>query len=99
MPLPDSQCGFRLMNLQTWASLPVNAAHFEIESDLLLAFARSECPIEFVPIEVIYKSEQSKIHPVRDTVRWFRWWWRARQMAPGMGGSRSMNTVLPVPSE
>jgi glycosyltransferase involved in cell wall biosynthesis len=99
MPLPDSQCGFRLMNLQTWASLPVNAAHFEIESDLLLVFARSECPIEFVPIEVIYKSEQSKIHPVRDTVRWFRWWWRARQMAPGMGGSRSMNTVLPVPSE
>jgi glycosyltransferase involved in cell wall biosynthesis len=76
--LPDSQCGFRLMNLETWSTLPVSAAHFEIESDVLLAFARHGCSIQFVPIEVIYKSEQSKIHPVRDTVRWFRWWRRAR---------------------
>jgi hypothetical protein len=29
--------------------------------------------VEFVPIEVIYKSEQSKIHPWRDTLRWFGW--------------------------
>ena len=70
------------MNLETWARLPVEAAHFEIESDVLLAFARGGCAIEFVPIEVIYKSEQSKIHPVRDTVRWVRWWWRVR----GAGG-------------
>jgi glycosyltransferase involved in cell wall biosynthesis len=76
--LPDSQCGFRLMNLETWSRLQVEAAHFEIESDVLLAFARQECRVEFVPVEVIYKSEQSKIHPVRDTVRWVRWWWRVR---------------------
>jgi len=54
--------------------LPVAASHFEIESDVLLAFARADCAIEFAPIEVIYKSEQSKIHPVRDTVRWIKWW-------------------------
>jgi len=76
-PLPDSQCGFRLMNLKTWAALAPTANHFEIESDVLLAFAVSGCGIEFVPIEVIYRAEQSKIHPVRDTLRWFRWWWRA----------------------
>ena len=76
--LPDSQCGFRLMNLETWAALPVNAAHFEIESDVLLAFAARKCAIEFVPIQVIYNGEQSKIHPMLDTTRWFRWWWRAR---------------------
>jgi glycosyltransferase involved in cell wall biosynthesis len=77
MPLPDSQCGFRLMSLDTWAALPVSAAHFEIESDVLLAFARGGGLVEFVPIAVIYKNERSKIHPVRDTVRWFRWWWGA----------------------
>ncbi|HET7625568.1 MAG TPA: glycosyltransferase family 2 protein [Verrucomicrobiae bacterium] len=71
---PDSQSGFRLMNLHAWATLPICAAHFEIESDVLLAFARSGQRIGFVPIQVIYKTEQSKIHPVRDTVRWFRWW-------------------------
>jgi glycosyltransferase involved in cell wall biosynthesis len=79
MRLPDSQCGFRLLHLETWAALPVSAAHFEIESDVLLAFARGGGPVAFVPIEVIYKNEQSKIHPVRDTVRWVRWWWRARR--------------------
>jgi glycosyltransferase involved in cell wall biosynthesis len=76
--LPDSQCGFRLMNLEMWKQLPVAASHFEIESDVLLAFARAGCAIEFAPIEVIYRSEQSKIHPVRDTVRWVRWWKKAR---------------------
>jgi glycosyltransferase involved in cell wall biosynthesis len=95
MSLPDSQCGFRLMNLETWTKLPVNAAHFEIESDALLAFAIHKYSIKFVPIEVIYKSEQSKIHPVRDTVRWTRWWWRARRYA---GSQRDLRPkpVLPL---
>lgn len=74
--LPDTQCGYRLMDLNTWAELPVKANHFEIESAVLLAFAANGWRIEFVPIQVIYKSEQSKIHPIRDTFRWFRWWWR-----------------------
>ena len=93
MSLPDSQCGFRLMNLETWSRLPVEAAHFEIESDVLLAFARQGCGIEFVPIEVIYKSEQSKIHPVRDTVRWIRWWRRARRFR-GDGEKTTQSLVI-----
>lgn len=76
-PLPDSQCGFRLMQLQSWAQMNVTSAHFEIESELLLAFIRAGRPVEFVPVRTIYKREQSKIHPVRDAVRWFRWWRRA----------------------
>ncbi|HTL15839.1 MAG TPA: glycosyltransferase family 2 protein [Patescibacteria group bacterium] len=71
--LPDSQCGFRLMNLQDWARLPIGVAHFEIESEVLFHFARAGLRIEFVPIQVIYKQEQSKIHPWRDTVRWLNW--------------------------
>lgn len=79
LPLPDSQCGFRLMNLETWSQLPVSATGFEIESDVLLAFAAYGASIQFIPIRVIYKTEQSKIHPVHDTIRWFRWWSRARR--------------------
>lgn len=79
LQLPDSQCGFRLMNLHTWSKLAVSASHFEIESDILLAFSTRGCSIKFVPIQVIYKAEQSKIQPMRDTIRWFRWWWRARR--------------------
>jgi glycosyltransferase involved in cell wall biosynthesis len=100
IPLPDSQCGFRLVNLDAWATLPVSAAHFEIESDVLLAFARHEFSVEFVPIEVIYKSEQSKIHPVRDTVRWIRWWWRVQRHTANPYAARTFpKPVLPLPSE
>jgi glycosyltransferase involved in cell wall biosynthesis len=73
-PLPDSQCGFRLVNLQTLARLPLSSAHFEIESEMLVEFVRAGERVEFVPIQVIYRQERSKIHPVRDTIRWFRWW-------------------------
>jgi hypothetical protein len=75
--LPDSQCGFRLVNLDAWSQLQLCTSHFEIESELVLAFARAGMRIEFVPIQVIYKNEQSKIHPIRDTIRWFQWWWRS----------------------
>ncbi|MBI2926756.1 MAG: glycosyltransferase family 2 protein [Verrucomicrobia bacterium] len=74
--LPDTQCGFRLMRLDAWARLPSQAAHFEIESDVLLGFLAAGQRVEFVPIQVIYKARASKIHPLVDTVRWFRWWWR-----------------------
>lgn len=72
--LPDSQCGFRMMNLGVWSQLEMRTRHFEIESEMVLAFAAAGHRIDFVPIEVIYKNEASKIRPVRDTWRWFRWW-------------------------
>jgi len=79
--LPDSQCGFRLMNLEAWASMPINASRFEIESEVLLAFVAAGHAVAFVPIRVLYKTEQSKIHPLWDTIRWFRWWRQVRQRA------------------
>jgi glycosyltransferase involved in cell wall biosynthesis len=78
MELPDTQCGFRLMRLDVWAALRLETTHFEIESEALLAFIRTGHSVEFVPIQVIYKREQSKIHPLRDGWRWLRWWWRVK---------------------
>ena len=75
-PLPDSQCGFRLIRLDLLAGLPITAEHFEVESDTLLAFVRAGLRVEFVAIQAIYKQEQSKIHLWCDLVRWLRWWWR-----------------------
>ena len=76
--LPDTQCGFRLMRLDAWARVHANADHFEIESELLSKFIAAGYQVEFVPVRVIYRNERSKIQPVRDTRRWFRWWWQAR---------------------
>jgi glycosyltransferase involved in cell wall biosynthesis len=77
--LPDSQCGFRLIKLSVWSSLPIHASHFEIESEMLLAFVCRGSAVKFIPVQTIYKNEHSKIRPVRDTVRWLRWWLRARR--------------------
>nr|UXE45806.1 hypothetical protein Hi04_10k_c5218_00019 [uncultured bacterium] len=79
-PLPDSQCGFRLMNLNSWSQLTIKATHFEIESEILLAFIAARERITFVPIQVIYDGEVSKIHPVRDTIRWFHWRRQAKRL-------------------
>lgn len=79
--LPDTQCGFRLMRLPAWAGLVITANHFEIESEVLLAFIRAGLKVEFVPVRVIYQGERSKIDPVADTLRWFRWWKEARRAA------------------
>jgi glycosyltransferase involved in cell wall biosynthesis len=77
--LPDSQCGFRLMRLSAWSALSLKTEHFEIESEVLLGFVARKYTVKFVPVQVIYKNERSKINPVRDTARWFRWWREARK--------------------
>lgn len=70
---PDSQCGFRLVKLNAWRSVSLRANHFQVESEMLLAFAAAELPISFVPIQVQYRDERSKINPIIDTVRWLAW--------------------------
>ncbi|HSY43314.1 MAG TPA: glycosyltransferase family 2 protein [Candidatus Acidoferrum sp.] len=72
--LPDTQSGFRLLHLQTWASLPLSAQHFEVESEMLMAFLAAKHSVEFVPIQVIASGRKSRIHPFTDTIRWWRWW-------------------------
>jgi glycosyltransferase involved in cell wall biosynthesis len=76
--LPDTQCGYRLVNLESMAKLRITSEHFEIESEVLLAFVNAGLRVEFVPIRTIYKNEQSKMHPWRDTIRWLRWRRHAR---------------------
>ncbi len=74
---PDTQCGFRLMRLGAWSTLSLQTAHFEFDSELLLRFQQAGEKIAFVPVQVIYGKENSKISPLRDTWRWF-WWLRHR---------------------
>ena len=74
MPLPDTQCGFRLVHLPSWSKLRLNTCHFEIESEMVSAFVRAGLAVKFVPVRVVYRDETSKIDPIVDTLRWFRWW-------------------------
>ena len=93
--LPDSQCGFRLMKLAALERIELQAMQFEIESEQLLAFIAAGERVEFVPVQVIYRAERSKIHPWRDTLRWFRWrrQWQASSVRPQ--SSANQNTISP----
>ena len=72
--LPDSQCGFRLIDLKVWAGMSLETDHFEIESEMLLSFVRAGYRVEFVPIQVVGRGRSSHIHPLADTLRWWKWW-------------------------
>lgn len=77
-PIPDSQCGFRLVHLPTLRTLRFRSRQFELESEMIVGFARAGCRIASAPIQVRYAGEQSKISPVPDTLRWLRWYFRTR---------------------
>lgn len=77
-PLPDSQCGFRLLRLNRWAELALTADHFEVESEVLLAFLAAGARVRFVPVPAIPARRPSRIRPVADAWRWWRWWRRSR---------------------
>jgi len=72
--LPDTQCGFRLIHLETWAGLSLNTEHFEIESEMLMSFLAAKCPVAFVPIQVVGRGRNSHIRPITDSLRWWKWW-------------------------
>lgn len=72
--LPDTQSGFRLIHLATWAGLPLTVQRFEVESETLMAFLAAGRPVDFVPVQVIDSRRKSHIRPVADTLRWLRWW-------------------------
>ena len=81
--LPDTQCGLRLLDLELWERLAPTTRRFEIESELLVAALAARARVEFVPIRPIYRAGASKIRPLTDSWRWFRWWRRQT------GGRRS----------
>ena len=80
-PLPDTQCGFRLVHLPSWTRLPLKTDHFEVESEMLMAFLRAKLPVEFVPVHVVNRSRGSHIHPLTDSLRWWKWWRRGKQIS------------------
>jgi hypothetical protein len=40
---------------------------------MLVAFLAAKQKVAFVPTQVIYKSNTSRINPLTDTWRWLRW--------------------------
>lgn len=71
--VPDSQCGFRYIGTKVLQRIDLRSSEFEIETEVLIQASRQGFKIHAVPIQTIYRDELSKINPVRDTIRFFRY--------------------------
>ena len=79
-PVPDSQCGFRMMHRDVIPHLYCESNNYDYETEMLLIASREGFRIASVPVSTIYGEEKSKIHPVRDTVRFLKLIARYRAM-------------------
>ncbi|MCU0724029.1 MAG: glycosyltransferase family 2 protein [Planctomycetes bacterium] len=71
--LYDSQSGFRLFRAEVLRRVPVTAGRFAGESEILIRAGRAGFRIAEVPVSTVYfEGRQSRIDPVRDTIRFFR---------------------------
>jgi glycosyltransferase involved in cell wall biosynthesis len=71
-PIPDTQCGFRMVHRSLIPDLLGGAERFDYETEMLIVASRKGCRVESVPITTVYSDEVSSIHPVRDTIRFFK---------------------------
>jgi len=78
--IPDTQCGFRMVHRQLIPELLGGAARFDYETEMLIVASRKGFRIASVPISTVYSDEVSSIHPVRDTIRFFKLMQRYKKM-------------------
>ena len=74
--IPDTQCGFRFMRSSALNDIEFEYNDFEIESEMLIKAARLGKKIISIPVKAIYRSEESKINPVTDTLRFIKFYFR-----------------------
>ena len=70
--IPDTQCGFRMLHKQLIPSVLGGMNRFDYETEMLILASRKGFQIASVPISTVYSDEVSSIHPVRDTIRFFK---------------------------
>ena len=70
--IPDTQCGFRMVHRDIIPNLLGGTERFDYETEMLILASRADCRIAAVPISTVYSDEVSSIHPVRDTLRFFK---------------------------
>ena len=78
--IPDTQCGFRMLHRQLIPELLGGAPRFDYETEMLIIASRKGFRIDSVPISTVYSDEVSSIHPVRDTLRFFKLMRRYRRL-------------------
>ena len=78
--IPDTQCGYRMLPQQLIPDLRGGGHRYDYETEVLIIASRTGYQIESVPITTVYTDQVSKIHPVRDALRFFKLMRRYRNL-------------------
>ena len=70
--IPDTQNGYRMLHRQLIPDMLGGTHRFEYETEVLIIASRKGYRIESVPITTVYTDQVSKIHAVRDSLRFFK---------------------------
>jgi glycosyltransferase involved in cell wall biosynthesis len=76
-PIPDTQCGFRLIKRKVLEKIDLRTSKYETESEIIIKAARLGFKIESIPIKTIYAGEKSQINPIIDTLRFIKFIFKA----------------------
>jgi glycosyltransferase involved in cell wall biosynthesis len=68
----DSQSGYRLCDPRLLLALPMTGQRYDLETEMCILAARGGKRVVEVPITVIYNDKISGVHPLYDTMRFFR---------------------------
>jgi glycosyltransferase involved in cell wall biosynthesis len=82
-PIPDTQCGFRMLHRDVVPLLFCESDAYEYETEMLFRASGEGIRIASVPVSTLYGDEKSKIRPLRDTLRFIRLLFRYRNSADG----------------
>jgi glycosyltransferase involved in cell wall biosynthesis len=67
-PIPDSQCGFRLIGRNVLQGVSIESPGFEAETEFLIRAARKGYTIDVVPIGTVYDGEESHMTNWKTTI-------------------------------
>ncbi len=70
--IPDTQCGFRMIRREVAPALFCDSNAYDYETEMLIIASRKGFRVSSVPVSTVYADEKSKIHPIRDTIRFFK---------------------------
>ncbi len=70
--IPDTQCGFRMIHREVVPMLYCESNAYDYETEMLLIASRAGQKVVSVPVTTVYGDEKSKIHPVRDGIRFLK---------------------------
>jgi glycosyltransferase involved in cell wall biosynthesis len=70
--IPDTQCGYRMLHREIIPDMLGGGHRFDYETEALIIASRKGYRIDSVPITTVYTDQVSKIHPMRDSLRFFK---------------------------